>query len=57
MQEFHLPYISDKNALLQEEQSGQMAAVDITQDPIHSNDLGHEVLAELIAYRLQSAMH
>lgn len=57
MQEFNLPYVSEKNALLPEEQSGALNAVDITQDAVHPNDLGHEVLAELVAYRLQSAMH
>lgn len=56
-QEFNLPYVSEKNALLSEEQAGTLNAVDVTQDPIHPNDLGHSVLAELIAYRLQSAMH
>lgn len=57
MQEFNLPYVSEKNALLPEEQSGALNAIDITQDAVHPNDLGHEVLAELVAYRLQSAMH
>ncbi|WP_249181120.1 SGNH/GDSL hydrolase family protein [Burkholderia vietnamiensis] len=57
MQEFNLPYVSEKNALLPEEQSGQLNPVDRTADPIHPNDLGHEVLAELVAYRLQSSMH
>lgn len=57
MQEFNLPYVSEKNALLTEEQSGFLNAIDITQDAVHPNDLGHEVLAELVAYRLQSAMH
>lgn len=56
-QEFNLPYVSEKNALLPEEQSGALNAVDVTQDAIHPNDLGHSVLAELVAYRLQSAMH
>ena len=56
-QEFNLPYVSEKNALLPEEQAGTLNAVDITQDAVHPNDLGHAVLAELVAYRLQSAMH
>lgn len=57
MQEFNLPYVSEKNALLPLERSGVLDGADITQDVIHPNDLGHEVLAELVAYRLQSAMH
>lgn len=57
MQEFNLPYVSEKNALLPLEQSGALNAVDITTDAVHPNDLGHEVLGELVAYRLQSAMH
>lgn len=56
-QEFNLPYVSEKNALLPEEQAGTLQATQITQDAVHPNDLGHQVLAELIAYRLQSAMH
>jgi lysophospholipase L1-like esterase len=56
-QEFNLPYVSEKNALLPEEQAGTLAATEITADAVHPNDLGHEVLAELVAYRLQSAMH
>jgi acyl-CoA thioesterase-1 len=55
--EFNLPYVSEKNALLPEEQAGTLQATEITQDAVHPNDLGHQVLAQLVAYRLQSAMH
>jgi acyl-CoA thioesterase I len=56
-QESNLSYVSEQNALLPEEQSGQLNPVDITAETIHPNELGHAVLAELIAYRLQSATH
>lgn len=55
--ELNLPMIALREAMLPVETSGQMNPVDRTADPIHPNDLGHEIIAQLVAYRLQSSLH
>ena len=55
--EFNLPYLSEKNALLPLIQNGQLNGEDVTADAVHPNDLGHHVLAQLVAYRLLSNLN
>ncbi|AJY39579.1 GDSL-like Lipase/Acylhydrolase family protein [Burkholderia humptydooensis] len=55
--EFNVPMVAVREAILPLEKSGQLDPVDITADPIHPNDLGHKILAQIVAYRLQSSLH
>lgn len=55
--ELNLPMVALREAIMPEEKSGQMNPLDRTADPIHPNDLGHEIIAELVAYRLQSGLN
>jgi acyl-CoA thioesterase-1 len=55
--EFNLPYVSEKNAIRPIELAGQVKPEDITFDVIHPNDLGHQILAILVATRLQQSLN
>lgn len=55
--ELHLPMVALREAILPEEKSGQLNPLDRTKDPVHPNDLGHQIIAQLVAYRLQSGLN
>ncbi|AQH00223.1 hypothetical protein A9R05_07565 [Burkholderia sp. KK1] len=55
--ELNLPMVALREAIYPEEQSGQLNPVDRTADAIHPNDLGHQIIAQIVAYRILSAMH
>jgi lysophospholipase L1-like esterase len=53
----NLPMVALREAIMPQEKSGQLNPLDRTADPVHPNDLGHEIIAELVAYRLQSGLN
>ncbi len=55
--ELNLPMVALREAVYPEEQSGQLNPIDITADEIHPNDLGHQIIAQIVAYRILSAQH
>jgi len=55
--ELNLPMVSLRQALMPIEQSGQMDPSDRTADIVHPNDLGHRIIAQLVAYRLLSSLN
>ncbi|MGS1045738.1 SGNH/GDSL hydrolase family protein [Burkholderia glumae] len=55
--ELNVPMVALREAIMPIEKSGQMNPLDRTADPIHPNDLGHQIIAELVAYRLQSGLN
>jgi lysophospholipase L1-like esterase len=55
--DMNLPMVGLREAIYPEEQAGKLNPADVTADEIHPNDLGHAIIAQLIAFRLQSALN
>jgi lysophospholipase L1-like esterase len=45
--------LSTREAILAQQQRGDFTGEQRTQDPIHPNDLGHEILAQLVIQYFQ----
>lgn len=55
--ELNAPMVSLREAIMPVEKAGKFHPVQRTADPIHPNDLGHLIIAQLVAYRLQSGLN
>lgn len=55
--ELGVPMIALREAIMPIEKAGKFDPVERTADPIHPNDLGHQIIAQLVAYRLQSGLN
>lgn len=55
--ELGVPMIALREAIMPLEKSGKFDPMERTADPIHPNDLGHQIIAQLVAYRLQSGLN
>ncbi|AOJ70867.1 hypothetical protein WS83_20460 [Burkholderia sp. MSMB2042] len=55
--ELNVPMIALRESIMPLEKAGKFNPVDRTADPVHPNDLGHQIIAQLVAYRLQSGLN
>jgi lysophospholipase L1-like esterase len=55
--ELGVPMIALREAIMPLEKAGKFDPMERTADPIHPNDLGHQIIAQLVAYRLQSGLN
>lgn len=53
---YHLPSVSMQSSIYPLVESGELSNREITPDDLHPNDLGHELVANVIAYRLDQIL-